>query len=641
MPNVFSDSPTLAENFPKKVSLWTDPVTGLSVPKDPEANLKWRADMLEAAEGDEEMQADLYTACSQSILFWINAFVFTLRIFESNESGEKQQAEFNHLPFITWAIQDDYLLRLEHCVDEGESQLTDKSRDMGATWCNIALYTHRFLFRDDESHLMMSRKEDAVDILDGQPKNYPFGTLSAPGTLFGKIDYILSRLPEWMLPRMSRKKMHLVNLDGRSRIDGESSNATAGSSDRRTSIFLDEMAKMQEGESIWRSTADVTACRLPCSTPNGAGTTFSKVRLSGRIPVFVLPWWEHPEKGLGRHIAKDDLGRYKIRSPWYDAEETARTPKELAIEVDMDHVGSGDLFFEANIIAEHKKLFAKPPVRKLNIVWLKTVTDEKIGEACVRRDLKGIRYSPFNGHGVWRVWCQLEKGRPDQTRSYTIGCDISKGQGASNSTASIICNETGEKIAEFADANKPPYEFAKLVCAAALWVGGRTRALVIWENNGDPGFDFGRQIVHVYRYPNVYFDKVAGTVSEKRGKRFGWRSSPEKKAQGLGQLRRAYARGSFINHSAEALDEALMYVHYEGGGIGPSELQQENDSARKTHGDRVIADMLCVVALVDMPKNRRAEGVMAPERSLGHRFKQFQRAKKMAAKGNRFDFAAA
>jgi hypothetical protein len=105
------------------------------------------------------------------------------------------------------------------------------------------------------------------------------------------------------------------------------------------------------------------------------------------------------------------------------------------------------------------------------------------------------------------------KGRPDQTKSYTLACDISKGQGASNSTCSIMCNETREKIAAYADANTPPYEFARLVCAAAIWCGGRNkRPLVIWENNGDPGFDFGRHIVHVCQYPNIYFDKQAGTL---------------------------------------------------------------------------------------------------------------------------------
>jgi hypothetical protein len=382
MSNAFAVQPELDTNFPKAVRLWTCPITGLSVPKDQAANLAWRADLLEAAEKDPELRLDLYTACSQSMLFFVNAFCFTLRVFEPRDdgSGKVQQAVNSHLPYVTWTVQDKHLLRLEHCIDEGESLLTDKSRDMGATWDHIVEYVHRLLFRPDESHLMISRKEDAVDILDGQPKAYPHGTLADPGTLFGKIDYVLSRLPEWMLPRLNRKKMHLVNLDNRTRIDGESSNATAGSSDRRTSIFLDEMAKMKEAEAIKRSTQDVTACRLACSTPNGAGTAYSKWRMSGTIPVFILPWWEHPEKGKGRYVKQDALGRWKIRSPWYDHEETVRTPKELAIEIDMDHVGSGDTFFESQIIEQHKKLFAKAATRRMTIALSKALPDDAVPE---------------------------------------------------------------------------------------------------------------------------------------------------------------------------------------------------------------------------------------------------------------------
>lgn len=633
MPNAFRVQPELEKPFPNIPREWACPVTGLVVPKDPTANLQYRADLLEAADEDEEMQDDLFTACSQSLLYFINAFCFTLRVFESEGQGNKQ-AKHQHLPFVTWPIQDKHLLKVENAIDEGEELLTDKSRDMGATWDHIAVYAHRFLFRDYESHLLMSRKEDAVDQLDGRPTNYPYGTLSAPGTLFGKIDYILSRLPEWMLPSMSRKKLHLVNLDNSARLDGESSNATAGSSDRRTSIFLDEMAKMAEGESIKRSTRDVTACRLPCSTPNGAGTAYSQWRMSGTIPTFILPWWEHPEKGKDRYVAEDELGRFKIRSPWYDREEELRSPKELAIEVDMDHVGSGDTFFEATIIEEHKTLFARPPKRTLSIKFDKSVADSKVPEMLVKRELRHVNFTP---RGPWRVWCNLVKGRPDQTKTYTVGVDISKGQGASNSVISIMCNETREKIAEFADANTPPYELARIACAACLWAGGKSRPLLIWENNGDPGFDFGRQVVHTYQYPNVYYDRQPGTVAEKRGKRFGWRSSPEKKAQALGELRRAYAHSGFINHSAEALDEALTYINFDNGGIGPAELVEETESARKTHGDRVIADTMCIVGVTEAPKNRR-QAPDFPHRSIGHRMQQWKRAKKSARRRDSFDF---
>ena len=633
MSNQFRIEPELETPFPDFPSEWTCPVTQLTVPKTPKANLDYRAKLLEAAEEDTDLQDDLFTACSQSLLYFVNTFCFTLRVFESEGEGTRQ-AQHRHMPYITWPIQDKHLLRLEHCVDEGESLLTDKSRDMGATWDHIVLYVHRFLFREYESHLMLSRNERCVDILDGRPTNYPFGMLADPGTLFGKIDYCISRLPEWMLPQMSRKKLHLINLDNSARIDGESTNASAGSSDRRTSIFLDEMAKMAEGESVKRSTKDVTATRFPCSTPNGAGTAYSQWRLSGQIPVFILPWWEHPEKGKDRYVDQDELGRFKIRSPWYDQEEKERSPKEMAIEIDMDHVGSGDTFFEGTILEEHKKLFARPPKRTMAIKIHKKVPDSRVPDMLAKQDRSCLSIGP---KGPWRIWCNLQQSRPDQTKTYTLGVDISKGMGASNSVISIMCNETREKIAEYADANTPPYELARIACAAALWCGGRRRPLLVWENNGDPGFDFGRQIVHVYHYANIYFDRQPGTIAEKRGKRYGWRSTPEKKAAALGQLRRAYAHGGFINHSEEALDEAATYVTFPNGSIGPSELTEENESARKTHGDRVVADMLCLTGVMDTP-GMKPQQPNYPHRSIGYRMKQFKRRKQQKQRTDRFDF---
>lgn len=638
MPNEFAEAPVLDAGFPDFPVEWECPITRLVVPKDPTENLVYRAKILEMAEDDRELQKELYTACSKSLLYFVNAFLFTKRVFEIDDDSAVQP-EHIHLPFVTWPIQDKHFLRIEHCIDKGESLLTDKSRDMGATWTHLAVYVHRLLFRADESHLMLSRKEETVDQPDGVFKNYPFGSLSDAGTLFGKIDYMLNRLPRWMLPRMTRKRMHLVNQNNKTRIDGESANATAGSSDRRTSIFMDEMAKMEHAESIKRSTRAVTACRLPCSTPNGPGTTYSKWRLSGQIPVFILPWWEHPEKGANRYIAEDDLGRFKIRSPWYDHECEECTPKEIAIEVDMDHVGSGNTIFDPIAIEQHKKIYGRTEKRKVRIDFKKGTSDGDIIEAIRKRSRDSVAFTP---RGPWRLWCNLIKGRPAQNRTYTMGIDISKGQGASNSTVSVICDQTKEKIMEFADANVKPYELARIVVAASLWIGGIRRPFIIWENNGDPGLDFGYQIMKIYKYPYVYFDRQKGTVAEKKGKRYGWRSDQEKKAVGLGMLERAYAFGGFINHSIEALDETLTYIRYDNGGVGPAALLEESESARKVHGDRVIADMLCIIGTGDRGTIRPQADLPKSEYSVGGRLNRFKKRKKQEARGRRdtFDFRA-
>jgi len=619
--------PELPEPFPADVPYWKCPKTGLLVPKRVEENLAWRARLLAAAEEDEGLQQDLYTACTQSILFWINAFVFTYRIHDTDAAGRARQALNSHVPMVTWMnIQDPHILAIEDAINEGYSLLTDKTRDMAASWNHIVTLHHQWLFRPDSLFLEMSRVETDVDGADN------------PRALFVKHDYINRWLPDWMLPNIDRTSMHIVNLDNGSRIDGESSNKAAGSGDRRRAVLLDEFAKMENASKIKAATADVSPCRLANSTPWGPGTAYSQWMQSGQVKVFRLPWWEHPEKGRGRYVVQDETGKHQIRSPWYDAEAAKRSPKEMAQEIDMDHVSSGDTFFEAHIVEEHKRMFGRPPISRRQIDFKKTVTTDSIAGILERKQLEAL--NTVGGNGPLHLWVALSKGRLDQTKDYVLGIDISKGQGASNSVISVRCVETREKVAEWADANTTPHDFARIACAIALWVGGRSHGrlpLMVWEANG-PGWEFGREVVLKYGYPNYYRDKQTGTVSEKTTKKYGWHSSPEKKEVALGAYRAALAHGGIINHSIAALDEALTYIRYSSGGIGPANLVEESEAARKTHGDRVIADMLTEVGAGGSGRASKAEAPAPPGMSPAGRLRARQQAQQDIADRRRFDF---
>lgn len=623
MGNNFAIKPTLSEPFPDVPDMWTDPVTGLMVPKDPVKNLQFRADILQKADKDRGLQLDLYTACSQSILYWINTFAFTYRVMDTDEAGRTRQAQFAHLPFVTWAFQDEHVLEIQRAIDEGYDLLTDKSRDMGASWNILTVLHHQWLFRDERLFLEMSRVETDGD-----------GSAN-PRALFVKHDYINKWLPHWMRPNIGRTRLHLVNLDRGSRIDGESSNEAAGSSARVTAILLDEMAKMDNAEKIKTSTADVTPCRLANSTPFGAGTAYSKWRMSGQVKVAVLPWWDHPEKGAGRYIAQEKDGKWKIRSPWYDLQCERRSPMEISQEIDMDHIGSGSTFFEPHIVEEHKRMFGSKKFLRFKIQFKKTVPYGDIPNMLTKRDRKGVSVQQ-GSRGPLRVWAKLVGGRLDQTKNYIMGMDISKGQGASNSVISIFCKETGTKVAEWADANTTPYDFALVACAIALWVGGAShgqRPLMIWESNGDTGIDFGNQVVKTFQYPYFYFDQSVGTVSDKRTKKYGWHSSPEKKATMLGQYRRTLAHGGYINPSEESMDEASMYIYYNDGGVGPAVLVEENSNARKTHGDRVIADALSLWGCAGT-LGAKTKKAVAPARSFAARKKKWMKEQKSRSGGN-------
>lgn len=627
--NTYAINPELPTPFPNIPRIWTCPITGMQVPKDPGENLQWRAKLLEAAEDDDGLQQDLYTACSKSILFWINAFVFTFRIFETQTDEENmgriQQSDNADVPFVTWAIQDLHIIKLEDAINNAYSMLTDKTRDMGASWDHVVTFHHQFLFRSNALFLELSRVETDVDGSDN------------PRCLFVKHDYINKWLPEWMLPPIKRQSMHIINLSNGSRIDGESSNKAAGTSDRRRSVLLDEMAKMENARKIKASLRDVSPCLLPNSTPWGPGTAYTEWRNSGQIEVFVLPYWEHPEKGKGRYAEQDEVtGKWKIRSPWYNHEETIRSPQEMAQEIDMDHIGSGNVFFEPMSIEEHCRLFGRKAKRSFSLDFKKSVATDAIPAIIQRRQLDAIQ---VRRKGPWRFWTNLVGNRPDQSKNYIFGIDISKGQGASNSVVSVMCVETKEIIAEFADANTPPYDLARIVSAAAIWFGGQkngNRPFIIWESQG-PGWDFGRQLVKILGYPYYYLDREARTVAEKRTRKYGWHNTAEKKETMLGHLRRAYAHGGIIHHSEEALGEALKYIYFDGGGVGPAGLIEESPQARKTHGDRVIGTGLCVLAAEEVPSGKRTPQT-APPRSAAFRREQRRRNMKKAKQHRIFTF---
>ncbi len=560
------------------------------MPKLPDENIEYRRNILKNAEHDPILQRDLLAACNESMLFWINTFAWTYHQWDTNpDTGRRKEAEVKHNPFITWEIQDEGFDLFEYHLKNALDLLIDKSREMGASWMCIDFMHWLWLFRSESQLLEMSRTEGYVD---------QTGNMKA---LFQKHDYINGWLPDWMLPpdifagQKNRTKMHMLNSVNGSCIDGESTTEHAGSGDRRLVVLLDEFAKVEKGRLMRSATRDVALMRIINSTPAGAGTEYSRWKLDGKIKVFILPFYEHPDKGKGRYVHQKESGGYEIRSPYLDYEYTVRTMKEIAREILRQDVESGDMFFTVENIDKHKLLFVKPELARYHVHFKPKTSNDVVYNIIRGRAVDKVLVKRGK-KGPLRVWTTLIVGRPDQSKTYIFGIDIGKGQGASNSVISIKCKETGEKIAEWRDANTPPYDMARIVVAMAIWCGGRkpkSLPFLKWEKNG-PGLDFGKLVVKDFRYPYFYRDIKPGKTTDKKTDKYGWHSSRDSKRELLAAYDRAIAHGGYVNHSEFGLEEMKNYIEYPDGGIGPAELVEENSSAKKTHGDVVIADALTI-----------------------------------------------
>lgn len=581
------------------------------VPRTARENLKWRTRVLKRAARDCDFAEAMRQACAADPVFFLNAFGWT---YDPRRPTTK-------LPFILFPFQEEAIQELRLAIGHHDL-LIEKSRDMGASWMCISAMFWLWLFRPNHSFLFVSRKENYVDE-SGNPK-----------TLFWKLDFLLSNLPSWLRPKgfdpqRHRRIMHIENPENGSVVDGESTNQRVARGDRRTAILLDEFAAVECGQSVLSATRDATNCRLFNSTPEGINNAFYDVAQT-EIKKLRLHWSTHPRKNRGLYTTDED-GRLKVldsagypaaykpildgklRSPWYDNEcSRATSPQEIAQELDIDYLGSGRQFFNADAVRQRIREFARPPI----------FTGE-LGYDTTTAEPTKFREEP---RGNLRLWCLLDRppdegGKPPRDHRHVVAVDVSAGTGASNSAIVAYDFTTNEKVLEFVSPYIRPEALAKLAVAIARWLGG---APLIWEANG-PGRQFGGRVMDL-GYGHVFFRQREESLSKKVSDIPGWMATKETKLVLIGEYRSALEGGKCVNRSREAMEETLEYVYQPNGGVGHSREMSKTDpsGAGASHADRAVADALawrCLSEQVRLPKREAPE---IPVGSLAWRRKQYE-----------------
>lgn len=589
-------------------------------PKDRIENARYRRSILEHARGDVEFQRECWIRASRDVVWWIDTFCYTY--------SPKDYPEAPHRAFILYPYQEEAVHRVQEAFGRHDL-LIEKSRDMGATWIVMAAIDHAAIFRRGQSFLLGSRKQELVD-KPGDPKS-----------LFWKLDYLNDNLPGWMRPNLDRTSLHCHFKNTNSTIDGESTNDDFARGDRRTAIPLDEFPAVDNGHQILAATRDATNCRIFIGTPQGASGAYydTRVKMQDANPerILTLHWTLHPEKSAGLYttVEEKEGGELLIldpefpfppdypfirdgrkRSPWYDEQERrAATKQELAQEVDIDYAASGWQYFDAKMLANIKKETARAPLHS--------------GELVLNPDWRKPGWISQPGARLQLWFHPDDQGRvPGAWDDCVIGCDVATGKGgemSSNSVASVARKSTGEKIAQFTTNQMSPSDFCHAVLGMCTWFN---QAHLIWEENG-PGGEFTKQVKE-RGYRDVYYrNDNELKFNSRKTRKPGWWSNKETKKILLAEYRNALFAGKFVNHSEEALDECGQYV------MNPNETVEHNRSKKtsdvmslgENHGDMVIADALCWLAISETTRSGEEEAMEMepPPGSFAARRKRFLR----------------
>lgn len=601
------------------------------VPKQFEANLRFRRTLLEDAAREPAMARRLRQMCSEDLLFYIGAFCFTY----DPRSAHKV------VPFIPYEFQEKAMVALVECVERGRDVAMPKSRDMGATWMVITVFEWLWHFRENLSFLLVSRNEDYVD-KRGDSKS-----------LFWKIDFLHKHQPKWLLPTdrwlldkdPNRKTLHLKNADTGSIIDGESTTGDAGRGDRRTAMLVDEHAAFNVDDSyrILNATRDTTNCRVFNATPQGSSNGFFEVVHKTRAKILRLHWSEHPEKSRGAYTTNEKTGKVKllddwtgpveirlpgekdskvvqfpksypfildrehpkVRSPWYD-DQCSRcvSPQEIAQELDIDFLGSAFTFFDPRFIDDLKKKHARTPT----LTGFLEYDHSSLQPITFREDPKGNV----------DLWLTLDgSDRPAKDRKFEIGSDVSAGTGASNSVTVVADRLTGEKVARLKTANMPPIDFAHLTIAMARWFN---ECRITWDAGGPTGAMFTKAVLD-HGYSNIYYRRDEKKVTRAVTEAPGYFLNTQARAVLLEDYRRKLSDGKYVNRSEEGLEECKQFLRMPDGGVEHSAAANSQDpsGARANHGDEVIADALCSIAIHEDRDSIKPEEPTIPVGSLAWR----------------------
>ena len=273
--------------------------------------LKTRLKVQDAGARSVEARKNIFYLCQQpenpaeGCIFFIENFGWTYN----------PKMTLKNFPFILFEFQKRAIRALVEHIDSGRDIFIEKSREMGVSWivfCYVALWY--WLFREGSNGLLGSYKEKLVDdrTID---------------SLFGKVDYALQNLPDWMLPtnfnmKKHRTKLKLANPENGNVITGDTMNPNFGRGSRKTYIAFDELAFWDYAKDAWESAGDATNCRIANSTPNGYDF-YAMLRETG-IDVVTLHWREHPLKD----------------AQWYAYECKRRTEEEIAQELDISYTKS-------------------------------------------------------------------------------------------------------------------------------------------------------------------------------------------------------------------------------------------------------------------------------------------------------------
>lgn len=551
-------------------------------------NVKYRTNLLQETHAVDEKgnrtEKAIETArivreiAKRDILFFFNTFLWAEDPF-ADKGLRHGIPKMRTRPIVTYPFQDEFILGIDSDIELGVSSANDKSRDMLATYMVLGVFFHRWLFRGNK-FMISSWKEDEID---GKEDT---------STHFGKIRYWIRVLPWYMLPqgwdwKRNSSYMKLQNPENGGTITGSAAVAGLASGRREDAILFDELSKwLMYAKEAWTSATDATKTKIGLWTPRGSGNMAAELMRGQEIQVKRhLYWYLHPEKvftsathlqtvidgkifdkvkkynvTLHQDQSKAPSGCYvdqhgKIRSQWYDEECLARSPEDIAENLDCDYLTTGRPIFDT-LVCNQRLYESEAPKFIGDLIWKVSPKFSDVNGYCINQEQLVVEFVP-NVNGVYYIWEKPEEGFDN---GYIIGADTSEGLEQHDYDYAEVLKRFGEKPKKVCKihAHLKMHEYAEELAKLAIFY---QRAYInVERNNHGHGV-----LAHLVKFYNRLFHKAVFTkgyaeITDK----IGHDTTGQSKPVIIGTLGKAISQGEFIDKDEIFWKETLTFVDDDG-----------------------------------------------------------------------------
>lgn len=579
-------------------------------PSDIVENQRRRAEIFSLSHKSLETAKTVKALCEKDILFFFNVFLWAED--PHAEKGVRHGIPKNRIrPIVTYPFQDDFILDLQKAIDSGEDLISDKSRDMLATYMVLGVYLHGWLYKGHK-YMISSWKEDEID---GKEDT---------STHFGKLRFFLNRLPLYLMPtgwnwKKNSSSMKLQNPENGGTLTGSAASANIGSGRREDSIFFDELSKWETGaQKSWISASDATKSKIGVWTPRGSGNFAAELMRGGEVKNKKhLLWNLHPEKTFTSedHVLKVKAGEVfdkvrgytvqlhtdqlktqvgcyidqygRLRSEWYDSECRTRTAEDIAENLDCDYLATGRPIFDT--LKCNTRLYESKPAPFVgDLMWkVRPIFNE--GTGFVRNQAQLEVEFVENVNGLWHVWEKPEKGYRD---GYIIGADTAEGLEQHDWDVAKVLKRWGDKPKYVARlrAHIKMHEYAEELAKIGIYYN---RSFVnVERNNHGHGV-----LAHLIKWYDRLFHKAVFTkgfaeITDK----IGHDTTGQSKPVVIGTLGKAISHEEFLDPDEVFWRETITFVDSD----GRMEAQGKS-KGEKCYDDEVMASGITWWTHLNMP----------------------------------------